>query len=188
MEMLSQRSNSSSTPRLSRQWSHHYCASRTEPRHRPDGLTGQCSWLLTLLPQKTQPPWLELAQRTEQSILSHPDTLHRPSSAVLALVTSLPSARCSQAMDEVRILAIFCIPHLCHQMLCFFKVRDLILCLWGRCSSLCEAAPGPADLFIRDTNKSHNLITSKQRLFFDLSSSPQLLQDPGLKEAESQTQ
>lgn len=150
------------------------------PGHHPDGLTGQCSWLVALLPQKAQSPWLELAQRGEQSILSHPDTFHTSSSVVIAPVMSLPSARYSQAMAEVRVLAIFYIPHMCHQILCFFKIWDLILCLWGRCSFLCEAATGPADLFIRDTNKSHNLIINKQRLFCNLNSSPQLLQDPGL--------
>lgn len=185
--MLSQRSNSSSICRLSKQWSHHYCASRTEPR--------PSSWW----PDRTGLPvhdiaapenstGLELAQRREKSILSHPDTLHRPSGVVIALVMSLPSARCSQTISEVRVLSIFCIPHMYYQMLCLFKIWDIIiLCLWGKCGFLCDG-PGPADLFIRDTNKSHNLIINKQSLVFDPNSSPQLLQDPGLKAAKSQTQ
>lgn len=158
--MLSQRSNSSSIRRLSKQWSHHYCVSRTEPRP-PSWWADRTVLLVHDSAAPENCTWLELAQRREESILSHPDTLHRPSSVVIALLVPLPSARCSQAMSEVRVLSVFCIPHMYHQMLCLFKIWDVILCLWGRCSFLCDR-PGPADLFIRDTNKSHNLITDNK--------------------------
>lgn len=131
--MLSQRSNSSSICRLSKQQSNHYCASRTEPR--PPSWWADRTMLLardTAAPENSV-HMLELSQRREQSDLSHPDTLHWPSTVVIALVMSLPSPRCSQAMSEVRVLAIFCIPHMCHQMLCLFKIWDLILCLWAFC-------------------------------------------------------
>lgn len=124
--MLSQRSNSSSICRLSKQQSNHYCASRTEPR--PPSWWADRTMLLAQKIQSTC--WSCLR---EQSDLSHPDTLHWPSTVVIALVMSLPSPRCSQAMSEVRVLAIFCIPHMCHQMLCLFKIWDLILCLWAFC-------------------------------------------------------